>query len=80
MVISSAANSAKMPARIDTAKCAINSRIEKLTCSLHGAAERGAVMDALNALRFLTQELALLAGSQIEPRSGSVSQYIFSCG
>jgi hypothetical protein len=52
-------NAAKMPDRIETAKAAIKSRIEELTRSVDGAAERDALMDALNALRFLTQESAV---------------------
>jgi hypothetical protein len=53
-------NTAKMPARIDTAKSVIESRIEELGRYGDGAAERVALTDALNALRFLTQEVALL--------------------
>jgi hypothetical protein len=49
-------NPSKMLDRIETAKAAIKSRIEELTRFVDGAAERGALMDALNALRFLTQE------------------------
>jgi hypothetical protein len=50
-------NAAKMPARIEAAKSAIESRTEELSRSMDGSAERRALMDALNALRFLTQEV-----------------------
>jgi hypothetical protein len=49
-------NASKMPDRIETAKAAVKSRIDELGRSADGAAERVVLMDAMNALRFLTQE------------------------
>jgi len=65
-------NATKMPARIDTAKSAIKSRAEGLGRSVDGAAERGALMDALNALRFLTQEGTRLKKGGAPPESPEV--------
>jgi hypothetical protein len=50
-------NAAKMPARIEAAKAAVKSRIDELGRSVDGAAERAVLMDAMNALRLLTQEV-----------------------
>jgi hypothetical protein len=65
-------NAAKMPDRIETAKSAIKSRIEALGRFVYGAAERGALMDALNALRSLTQEGTRLKKGGAPPESPEV--------
>jgi len=48
-------DASKMPDRIETAKAAIKSRIEALGRFVCGAEERVVLMNAMNALRFLTQ-------------------------
>ena len=61
-------NAAMMPARIEAAKAAVKSRIDELGRSVDGAAERAVLMDAMNALRFLTQEGTLLKEAASQSR------------
>jgi hypothetical protein len=58
-----------MPARNEAAKAAVKPRIDELGRSVDGAGERVVLMDAMNALRFLTQEGTRLRKGGAPPES-----------